>query len=237
MKPQTRRHAVANAPERTDKSKRRLLRPNLRALKILRWRRRKHVAFLALVESGSVMVRALRGRRRLRGIYAAPNSIIRGHRLGNGAIYDRWAFEVLDVDEFRVPLHGRGRPLSMLVLLLRDRLTGHRHVAIVRHLPRNVQRIDPGRVARAGIDRETARRAEMYAATLPVAIYSDSNGAPPTILGFRTASREGVESIVTSGFWVVRNGADRLPGAIDHRAVVWADLRPTRINVTAERLP
>lgn len=237
MKPQTRRHGVVNAPERTDKSKRRLLPPVRRGIKILRWRRRQRVAFLALVESGSVMARIVRGRPRLRAVYARPNSIIRGHRLGNGAVIARGVYEVLDRDEFRVSLHGRRRKLSMLVLLLRDRATGHRHVAIVRHLPRNVQRIDPGRKARAAIDVETGRRALVYAETLPVAIYSDSNGHPPKILGFRTAARHGVESIVVDGFWVNGHGADALTGAIDHPAVVWADLTPTRINVTAERLP
>lgn len=234
-KPRTLRFGVVNAPERTDKSKARLRAPAWRARRILRWRRQLDVDVLGLIESGSVMLAALKGRRRLRSRWAKANTVIRGHRLGNGAVIDQ-EVRVLDVGGFSVRL--KRRRLHMLVLLCADRETGHRFVVMVRHLPRNVEKIDPGRAARRAIDSATRRHAEAYrAAGLPVVALSDSNGAPPHWAGSTTAGRHGVESIQSSGFWIPRDGADALPGAIDHPAAVWADLCPWLLDTTTTKLP
>lgn len=236
MNARTRRFGVVNAPERTDSSKKRLLPPLVRARRILRWRRQRRVDVLGLIESGSILAGVVAGRKRLRARWAKPNTIIRGHRLGNGALYDFRVVRTLDSEGFRVRLKRRW--LHMLVVLMADAKTGHRFVIIVRHLPRKVQKIDPGRRARRAIDLETVRRAEAYAAAgLPVVVLSDSNGAPPRWKGSEVASRHGVESIVCSGFDVVAKGSNELPGVIDHPAAVWADLRPRLLDTTTTKLP
>ena len=226
-----------NAPERTDKTKRSLFAPVRRSRALLRWRRRREIAFLGTAESGSVLASVAEGRRRVRALFAPADSIIRGHHIGKGAVVDRTQFDVLDRAYWYVPLTGRRRKLAFLDVLLADAETGHREVAIVAHYPRNTAKVDPGGRARAAIDAELSKRCSTYrAAGLPVAVYVDRNGARPPLAGFKVVSSHGPDAIYAAGFEVDTHGADDLSGVSDHHAV-WARMRPRVAAGAARRLP
>lgn len=229
--------ATINAPERTDPTKRNLLAPARRAIGILRWMRREGIDVAVLQESGSVMRACVAAHPKWQWSAAPPNTVIRGHQIGNALVTRKATIAILDKAAINVPLAGRKHGLWLPERLLLHTPTGATFDAVGVHKAR-AKGVPGGAASRAASDRLVSERANAAAgAGFPVVIGGDWNGQPPQIEDFKVAASHKADAILVSGdVLVVARGHSALPGLSDHDAA-WAELVVPVTDVRPKRLP